>query len=96
MAAVTICSDLGTKKIQSVTVSIVSPSIRHEVIIIYHFPQFPWIRISVAARLRNSGMESLFRMRRTGLHSSVCLLGTEASVYKMAHVWGCKVDAGCQ
>ena len=31
MAAVTICSDFGTKKIKSLTVSIVSPSICHEV-----------------------------------------------------------------
>ena len=33
MAAITICSDFGAKKIKSVTVSIVSPSIWHEVII---------------------------------------------------------------
>ena len=66
MAAVTICSDFGTKKIQSVTVSIVSPSICPDVIIIYYFPRFLWIRISVAALLRNSGMESLIRMRWTG------------------------------
>ena len=32
MAAVTICSDFGAKKTKSVTVSIVSPSICHEVI----------------------------------------------------------------
>ena len=32
MAAVTICSDSGAQKIKSVTVSIVSPSICHEVI----------------------------------------------------------------
>ena len=31
MAAVTICSDSGAKKIKSVTVSTVSPSICHEV-----------------------------------------------------------------
>ena len=31
MAAVTICSDFGAQKIKSVTVSIVSPSISHEV-----------------------------------------------------------------
>ena len=31
MTAVTICSDYGVKKIKSVTVSIVSPSICHEV-----------------------------------------------------------------
>ena len=31
MAAVTICSDFGTKKIKSVTVSITFPSICHEV-----------------------------------------------------------------
>ena len=31
MAAVTICSDFGAKKIKSDTVSIVSPSICHEV-----------------------------------------------------------------
>ena len=31
MAAVTICSDFGTPKIKSATVSIVSPSISHEV-----------------------------------------------------------------
>ena len=31
MAAVTICTDFGAKKIKSVTVSIVSPSIYHEV-----------------------------------------------------------------
>ena len=31
MAAVTIYSDFGTKKIKSVTVSIVSPSICHQV-----------------------------------------------------------------
>ena len=31
MAAVTICSDFGTQKIKSVTVSIVSSSICHEV-----------------------------------------------------------------
>ena len=31
MAAVTICSDLETKKIKSLTVSIVSPSISHQV-----------------------------------------------------------------
>ena len=31
MAAVTICSDFGAKKIKSLTVSIVSPSICHEV-----------------------------------------------------------------
>ena len=31
MAAVTICSDFGPKKAKSVTVSIVSPSICHEV-----------------------------------------------------------------
>ena len=31
MAAVTICSDLGAPKIKSLTVSTVSPSIRHEV-----------------------------------------------------------------
>ena len=31
MAAITICSDFGAKKIKSVTVSIVSPSICHEV-----------------------------------------------------------------
>ena len=31
MAAVTICSDFGAKKIKSVTVSIVSPPICHEV-----------------------------------------------------------------
>ena len=31
MAAVTICSDFGAKKIKSLTVSIVSPSIYHEV-----------------------------------------------------------------
>ena len=30
MAAVTICSDFGVQKIKSVTVSIVSPSICHE------------------------------------------------------------------
>ena len=41
-------------------------SICCEVIIIYYFPQFLWIRISVAARLRNSGMESLIRMWWTG------------------------------
>ena len=33
MTAVTICSDFGTPKIKSVTVSIVSPSIYHEVIV---------------------------------------------------------------
>ena len=32
MAAITICSDFGAQKIKSVTVSIVSPSIYHEVI----------------------------------------------------------------
>ena len=32
MAAVTICSEFGAPKIKSVTVSIVSPSIYHEVI----------------------------------------------------------------
>ena len=32
MAAVTICSDFGTPNIKSVTVSIVSPSVCHEVI----------------------------------------------------------------
>ena len=32
MTAVTICSDFGAKKIKSVTVSIVSPSIFHEVV----------------------------------------------------------------
>ena len=32
MVAVTICSDFGTPKIKSVTISIVSPSICHEVI----------------------------------------------------------------
>ena len=31
MAAVTICSDLGAPKVKSLTVSIVSPSICHEV-----------------------------------------------------------------
>ena len=31
MASVTICSDFGDQKIKSVTVSIVSPSICHEV-----------------------------------------------------------------
>ena len=31
MAAVTICSDFGTPNIKSVTVSIVSPSVCHEV-----------------------------------------------------------------
>ena len=31
MAEVTICSDFGVKKIKSVTVSIVSPTICHEV-----------------------------------------------------------------
>ena len=31
MAAVTICSDFGAKKIESATVSTVSPSIYHEV-----------------------------------------------------------------
>ena len=31
MAAVTICSDFGDPKIKSLTVSIVSPSIYHEV-----------------------------------------------------------------
>ena len=31
MAAVTICSDFGAKEIKSVTVSLVSPSIFHEV-----------------------------------------------------------------
>ena len=31
MAAITICSDLGAQKIKSDTVSIVSPSISHEV-----------------------------------------------------------------
>ena len=31
MAAVTICSDFGAQKVKSVTVSIVSPSICHEV-----------------------------------------------------------------
>ena len=31
MAEVTICSDFGTQKIKSVSVSIVSPSICHEV-----------------------------------------------------------------
>ena len=31
MAAVTICSDLGTKNIKSATVSTVSPSISYEV-----------------------------------------------------------------
>ena len=31
MAAVTICSDFGTQKIKSATVSTVSPSISHEV-----------------------------------------------------------------
>ena len=31
MAAVTICSDLGAPEIKSVTVSIVAPSISHEV-----------------------------------------------------------------
>ena len=31
MAAVTICNDFGTQKIKSVTVSIVFPSIYHEV-----------------------------------------------------------------
>ena len=32
MAAVTICSDFGAPKIKSVTVSIVSPSIYHEMV----------------------------------------------------------------
>ena len=31
MAVVTICSDFGTPKVKSVTISIVSPSISHEV-----------------------------------------------------------------